>query len=152
MDIPESMRAGLAAWNNGSGIDLESWIGCEGNFSLAVGYATIFWPQFVLFDGYILRKDFSESSLRGFEGESGADRKSVERVMNHLHLDSIQHLGCPDLSKDKLLLLGRVLREIHEAKLAWQFPDRACLVEFYVPPDESDLCQYQISFWQDARE
>ena len=46
MEIPISMRAELAAWNNGNGIDLGSWTGCEGRFALAIGYASIFWPEF----------------------------------------------------------------------------------------------------------
>ena len=52
------MKTELAAWNNGQGIDLESWIACVGSFSLAVGYLSIFCPEFVEFEGYILRKDF----------------------------------------------------------------------------------------------
>ena len=55
MDTPESMKAELAAWNNGDGIDLETWISSEGNFSLAVGYASIFWPAFTLFEGILCR-------------------------------------------------------------------------------------------------
>ena len=70
MKIPESMRDELSAWNNGAGIDLPSWVGCQGNFSLAVGYATIFWPEFVEFEGYILRQGFSERSLRGFNRDT----------------------------------------------------------------------------------
>jgi hypothetical protein len=54
MDTPESMKAELAAWNNGAGIDIESWVGCEGKFSLAVGYSSIFWPSFTLFEGYMI--------------------------------------------------------------------------------------------------
>jgi hypothetical protein len=135
METPESMKAELAAWNNGAGIDIESWVGCEGNFSLAVGYTSVFWPEFVAFDGYILRKGFSEASLRGFERQR--DRKSVEWVMNHLHIADIQYYGCKDASKDKLLLLGNVLKEIYEAKLLWQLPDCPCIVEFYKPKDET---------------
>ena len=60
MNTPESMKAELAAWNNGAGIDLESWIGCEGRFSLAVGYASIFWPAFTLIEGYILPQGFQK--------------------------------------------------------------------------------------------
>jgi hypothetical protein len=41
----------------------------------------------------------------------------VEWLMNHLHFDGIQHIGCPDISKDKLAMLGKVLKEIYEAKL-----------------------------------
>lgn len=148
MKIPDSMKSELAAWNNGAGIDIESWVGCEGNFSLAVGYAAVFWPDFVAFEGYILRKGFSEASLRGFEEQKDTSRKSVEWVMNHLHIADIQYFGCKDASKDKLLLLGNVLKEIYQAKLLWQFPDRPCTVELYIPDDEEDLMEYQLSFWQ----
>lgn len=143
MDTPESMKAELAAWNNGAGINLENWIGCEGNFSLAVGYASVFWPAFTLFEGYILVDGFSGDSLRGFE-QSGRSRKSVEWVMNHLHIADIQHRGCADISKDKLLVLGRILKEIYEAKLLWQFPDRPCTVELFIPDDLNDLREYQL--------
>lgn len=34
--IPE-----LPDWNNGKGIDVESWIDCIGTFQLAVGYSTL---------------------------------------------------------------------------------------------------------------
>jgi hypothetical protein len=151
METPESMRAELATWNNGAGIDIESWIACEGNYSLAVGYASVFWPAFTLFEGYILPKGFSEDSLRGFE-QNGTSRKSVEWVMNHLHIADIQYRGCVDLSKDKLVVLGHVLKEIYEAKLLWQFPDCPCTVEFFIPIDPDDLTEYQLSFWQKCHE
>ena len=152
MEIPNSMVDELAAWNNGDGISLEGWIGCEGNFRLAVGYMSLFWPEFVAFEDYILAKGFDEKTLRGFESRAGATAKSVEWVMNHIHLDSIQHLGCPDLSSDKLLFLGDRLKEIYQAKLHWQFPERPCVVEFYKPDDPENLVDYQISFWQKKHE
>jgi hypothetical protein len=130
METPDSMKAELLAWNNGAGIDLESWVGHQGSFSLAVGYASVFWPEFVEFDGYILRKGFSETSLRGFAAREGSSRQSVEWVMNHLHIADVQSYGCKDISKDKVVLLGKVLKEIYQAKLRCQFPDRPCIVEF----------------------
>jgi hypothetical protein len=151
MDTPESMKAELAAWNNGNGIDLEAWIGCEGKFSLAVGYASIFWPAFTLFKGYILPAGVTEDALHGFE-RNGTSRKSIELLMNHLHIAYIQHYGCPDISKDKLLVLGNVLKEIYEAKLQWQFPDRPCTVAFFIPDDPDELMEYQVSFWQKCHE
>jgi hypothetical protein len=152
IDTPESMVAELGAWNGGLGVDLETWIACEGRFALAVGYAAMFWPSFVHFDGYILPDGFSEESLRGFERRLNATRKSTESVMNHFHPDGIQYGGCKDISKDKLLLLGRVLKEIYEVKLLWQFPEHPCVVEFFVPDDEDDLGAYQLSFWQRRHE
>ncbi len=72
--------------------------------------------------------------------------------MNHLHIADIQRWGCGDKSKDKLLVLGNVLKEIYEAKLQWQFPDRPCTVEFFIPDDPDDLMEYQLSFWQKCHE
>ena len=72
--------------------------------------------------------------------------------MNHLHIADIQYYGCSDASKDKLLLLGNVLKEIYQAKLQWQWPDRPCTVEFYMPEDPDDLMEYQVSFWQKCHE
>jgi len=148
MDIPDSMAGELAAWNNGKGISLEDWVGCEGNFRLAVGYISLFWPQFVTFEDYLLVKGFTVENLRGFESQKGATAKSVEWVLNHVHLGSIQHLECPDISSDKLVLLGNTLKEIYQAKLNWQFPERPCIVEFYQPEDPDDFVGYQLSFWQ----
>jgi hypothetical protein len=152
MEVPESMKAELAAWNNGRGIDLESWVGCSGNFGLAVGYAAIFWPEFIECEGYILRAGFSLDSLRGFEQRTGLDRARVESVMNHLHIADIQYYGCPDGSPDKLLRLGTVLKEIYEARLRWQFPSRPCRVSLFVPDEPEDLMQYELTFWQQAHE
>jgi hypothetical protein len=59
------------------------WVGCEGRFALAVCYAALFWPEFAEFEGYILHKDFSEKSLRGFESQQSSTRKSVEWLVNH---------------------------------------------------------------------
>lgn len=152
MEIPPSMAVELQEWNNGKGIDLESWVGCSGRFALAVGYITIFWPKFVEFDGYILREGFSEEALRSFEGRENQDRKAVERVMNHLHIADIQYYGCEDLSKDKIRVLGSILHEIYSTKLKVQFPHTPCIVEFYQPDYEDDLMEYQISFWQARHE
>jgi len=152
MQIPESMKAQLGAWNNGRGIDLESWIGCQGSFSLAVGYAVIFWPGFVRYNGYILRKDFSKDALEGFEAQNQGNRQAVEVVMNHLHIADIQHLGCEDLTNDKIIFLGNVLKDIYEVKLEHLFPDSPCTVSLYVPDDSEDLMAYEISFWQKKHE
>jgi hypothetical protein len=146
--VPEDMRAELAAWNSGKGIELETWVGCMGSFKLAVGYSTIFWPRFVLFEGYILRDGFKIESLRGCEAQCKGDRRSVERVMNHLHIADIQHAECEDISADRLRFIGSVLLEIHQCKLQWQFPDRPCEVQFHEPENQDDLLGYELSFWQ----
>ena len=138
----------LAEWNNGKGIDLESWIGCSGNFRLAVGYSAIFWPRFILFEDYIFREGFKVESVRGFEEQCKGNKRRVEAVLNHLHVADIQYHGCEDVTEQRVVYLGRVLKEIYAAKLAWQFPDRPCEVSFCEPDDPADLIGYEITFWQ----
>jgi hypothetical protein len=146
VDIPNSMQAELGRWNNGSGIDLRSWISCVGNLDLAVGYTTIFWPTFEVVGDYLLVEGCSKDSLEGFEKQTNSTPKGVEWVLNHLHIVDIHcEVGA---TIEHCLKLGVTLQEIYSAKLAWQFPDRPCEVEFYIPDDQDDLVQYQISFWQ----
>jgi hypothetical protein len=148
VDYPESMRSELRRWNNGDGIDLESWIACEGNFRFAIGYTTIFWPSFERRGPYILRDGTLDENIRSFEQQANSSPLSVEAVLNHLHLKDIQHAFCEDASSDKLAYLGEILKEIYEAKLAWQFPDDPCEVDLFIPEDREDLWEYQITFWQ----
>ncbi len=148
MKVPSSMREELGAWNDGSGIDLEAWVGCEGSFSLAVGYTSVFWPTFVIFEDYILREGFDLEALRGFEESLSGNKRGVETVMNHLHLLDIHHLGCEDLTADKAEMLGETLTSIYKAKLAYDFPDRPCRVDFHQPEEAEDLEEFEISFFQ----
>jgi hypothetical protein len=146
------MRAELEEWNSGKGIELEMWIGCEGRFALAVGYTTIFWPEFEVIDDFIARKGSSAAAIHDFASQPGSSRLSVERTINHIHLVDLHYRGCPDATPDKLLVLGAALKEIYEAKLKWQFPDRPCAVRLYVPESLDALDEYEITFWQTAHE
>jgi hypothetical protein len=138
--IPE-----LPRWNEGTGIDPESWVGCVGNYELAIGYSLVFWPAFVRFDGYVLREGFSEESLRGFKKAAAHDRASVEAVMNHIHMADI-HCNV-EATEAQIRYPGRVLKDIHEVKLTRDFPDLRFTVSFN---DEADLdpLDYQLTFWQ----
>lgn len=68
--------------------------------------------------------------------------------MNHMHLVDMHCVG-KDVTRDKIVVLGSKLKEVYEAKLKWQFPERSCVVEFYIPQDIEALGEYQISFWQE---
>ena len=140
--IPE-----LPDWNNGKGIDVESWIGCSGDFQLAVGYSTLFWTQFVEFEDYVLRSGFAVDSFRSFRQQCTGSRRDVEAVMNHLHIAAIHYHDLSSFTAEHALHLGGVLGELYQAKLAWQFPSRRFEVVF----DESaraDLMAYEITFYQ----
>jgi hypothetical protein len=140
--IPE-----LKDWNNGAGIDPESWVGCTGSFQLAIGYSLIFWPHFVEHDDMVLRAGYNKASLAGFMQQHRGNKSSVEAVMNHLHLDGIQYLGCPDATPERLVYLGHVLKSIYEVKLRNDFPDRVFVVSFDDSPKDN-ISEYQLTFYQ----
>jgi hypothetical protein len=142
--IPE-----LPRWNNGAGIGVDSWIGCRGNFELAVGYSVLFWPSFIEHNGCVFFSDFSEESYRGFMQQCNGDRRQVETVMNHCHIfDYFSHAN-GHATAAQLLYLGRVLKEIWQVKLAADFPQRCFTVSFAEGPYE-DLHDYEVSFWQSS--
>jgi hypothetical protein len=148
MQPPSDMIPELSSsWMN----SLEHWVDCNGNYSLAVGYATVFWPTFVPFEDYILREGFDVENLRVWERQQKGNKRDVESLLNHVHIGDI-HQEHKDISEDKIVFLGRVLKEIWEAKLRWQFPDRPCEVEFYEPEDRTNLIEFQLSFWQKKHE
>ncbi len=90
-------------------------------------------------------------TLRSFEKAQNGDKESVEWVMNHLHIADI-HNNEEGISEDKIVFLGKVLKEIYEVKLHSQFPDRPCVVEFREPEDRTNLVEFQLSFWQKKHE
>lgn len=137
----------LKDWNNGKGIDPESWVGCEGNFRLAAAYSMIFWPEFTELDGMIFRGQMDRETLDSWMLGCSGDRRCVEATVNHLHILDLHHFDCPDASIDRIVYLGNVLKEIYQAKLATQFPDRNVVVEFHEPPDK-ELRGYQLTFYQ----
>ncbi|MEM6900450.1 MAG: hypothetical protein AAF583_11825 [Pseudomonadota bacterium] len=140
--IPE-----LEFWNHGKGVDPESWIGMMGRYDLAIGYSLVFWPRFVEFEDYVLRKGFAVKSLRGFETQTNGDKTAVEAVMNHLHVAHL-HINEDDPTEEQVRYLGRVLADIHKTKLESEFTDRNFKVVFN---DESGLCldEYELTFWQE---
>ena len=132
-------------WNRGRGIDPESWISMTGSYDLAVGYTSIFWPEFVVIDDYVLRQGSTEKHLREWERKGGSDRQGIEAVINHLHIVDI-HSGLK-ASEGQLRHLGRVLQSIYRLKLAADFPERVFEVHFN-DKDRLDPVAYELTFFQ----
>jgi hypothetical protein len=138
--IPE-----LPDWNNGAGIDAESWTSCMGNHELAIGYSLVFWPRFVRIDGLVLRQGFSPAALVSCR-RPDAEPRGVEALMNHLLIADL-HCSGGTPSEAQLRYLGRVMKDIYEVKLARDFPDLRFTVDFNDEPGLK-LIDYQLTFCQ----
>src|SRR4051812_23929748 len=76
----------LRKWNEGAGISPEEWISIEGRADHAVGFCSLFWPEFVQFEGYVLRAPLDIDRLRDWE-RAGHTRQQIEVAMNALLFD-----------------------------------------------------------------
>lgn len=137
----------LREWNNGKGIDLDSWLGCVGSFGHAIAYGELFWPEFVEHDGCILFAGFSEVSYQGFLDQAKGDKTAVEAVMNHRHILDLFPSDYSNASKVQIMYLGRLLKEIWGTRLRQEFPQKNLVVSF---SEESavDLLDYELTFFQ----
>jgi hypothetical protein len=139
----------LPEWNNGAGIDVDGWLGCKGDFQLAIAFSRLFWPSFAEHDGCVLFAGFSVSAYQDFLAACHNDRAGVETVMNHRHLLDLFYHASSTATAAQLIYLGKVLQDILKVKLANKFPQRTFEVEFDEGPFE-DLIDYQVTFWQPA--
>ncbi len=132
-------------WNNGKGIDIDSWIQCMANHKILVGCARILWPDFIEREGCIfLRRD--EGSYGEWLKRAKENRKIAEGTANHIH---VLHLFATEPpTRELLLYVGRLLKEIWQIKLNHDYPSRKIKVFF---PEEGDLelIDYELTFFQE---
>ena len=153
--IPE-----LKDWKkkNGESFDIQDWIACEGNIKLAIGFSSIFWPDFLEHDGCVLLA--SRFSLKSFNDWTKAEYVmhygQIESVFNHSHLvDFFSWENQKEINIDQIRYLGNMLKQMYQSKLKSDFPEKVFEVAFNGDEDYEDLYDYEITFYQpqnDVRE
>ncbi|MHB8214538.1 MAG: hypothetical protein ACYDDS_00530 [Candidatus Sulfotelmatobacter sp.] len=143
--IPE-----LKDWNSGKGIDIDGWISCEGDHKHLIGYARILWPDFTEHDGCIFLGDrVEEENYQAFLAQTKGDKTRVEAVMNHQHIVDLFSRSHPERpTREVVIYLGRLMKDILESKLSRDFPGRKITVSF-PEGDLEELLEYQITFFQE---
>lgn len=139
--------ADLRLWNNGDGIDVQGWLSATGDYEHAIAYAELFWPDFVNYDGCIFRIAMDEETYHKWIKVTNGNKTSVEEVVNHIHiLDFFPNVKEPP-SKEQVRHLGLKLRDMWEAKVKRDFPNRDIIVHF-LDSDTDDLVDYQVTVFQ----
>jgi hypothetical protein len=91
-------------WDDGKGIDVDSWICCIGNFEHAIGYARLFWPEFIRHDGCVFHaRLFDEKNYINWLEHLKGDRRAVQAVMNHRHIISLFGDSSLDPTQEQIL-------------------------------------------------
>lgn len=119
--IPE-----LALWNDGNGISPDAWIFIEGRADHALGFCSFLWPEFEVFENYVLRAPVDVERLRGWENSGDRTRQQIETAMNAYLLDGMfpQDQTDPVLKQAQCDRLATVMAEMLVAKLLRDFPER----------------------------
>lgn len=138
----------IREWNEGGGIRIQDWISCVGSYEHAIGYCTLFWPKFVLHDGCLLRDGFTLENYEGFLVQTNRDKQAVESVMNHFHLTDLFPHKDDSPTKEQLIFLGRVLKEMWQAKVQSEFPELKVTVHFKEKNIEWPL-DYMLTVYQE---
>jgi hypothetical protein len=130
----------------------EGLAACEGRYPLAIGYLSLFWPEFVEYDGMVFRgEEVDEASLLSWLATTNGNKQSVEATLNHHHVLDIQHPGLwRDATEAQIKFIGQTLKEMWSAKLARDFPTKKFLVEL-VEGSSEKLEDYQVVFYQPKR-
>ncbi|XZE51503.1 hypothetical protein SH139x_003158 [Planctomycetaceae bacterium SH139] len=141
-------------WNDGRGIDLETFAAYHGSFELAIAFGELFWPAFFEFEHCVFRgtgpnEDFMKAYAHNMRFLKN-DAQAVEVLHNHLHIWDLFPVGAgdPQPTRNQCLYLARLLRELWESKLSRDFPDRT----FCVTVNEEGAAEaegdYQLTFCQ----
>src|SRR5258708_4376057 len=100
-----------------------AWLQHVGTFGQAIAFSELFWPDFIEHDGCILRVDrFEEANYQEWLKSTKGDRGAVEAVINHTHLiDLFPHQELQP-TREQVVQLGNILKEMWQAKLNRDFP------------------------------
>jgi len=143
--IPE-----LRQWNDGTGISLEAWRSYVARYDHAIAYATLFWPDFVLYEDCVFLNEPTPAAYQDWVTHCGGDKQAVERVMNHRHIADMFINSEVAPTKEILVHIGRLLKDMWQCKLRRDFPDRQIKVELY-EGDSDDVAQYEITVFHEKR-
>lgn len=146
MLIPE-----LKDWNHGKGISIDSWISCVGNIELAIGFAHLFWPEFIVHNDCVFYKSrFTEESYKSWlESGFAENYGQIEATLNHTHIFNLfSNDKTESTTLEQVIYLGNQLCEIYKVKLKNDFPDRIFEVAFNGDEIYEELTDYELNFYQ----
>ena len=110
-----------------------------------VAFSELFWPRFIEFEGHILRAGFDLENFRSWE-RGGHSRASIEAALNYFGIgDLFTTEEESDLVYERIIFLGRIFSETHEAKLRRDFPERQFEVQIIAEDGE-----YALTFFEKA--
>ena len=104
-----------------------------------------------MYDDCIFREDISKKTYLEWRNSTNGNKTAIESVLNHLHIIDLFPNIDTTVTIDQIVFIGKKLKEMCQAKLNLDFPDRKITVVF----DEighKDIEGYEITFFQERKE
>lgn len=109
----------------GGSVSMWDYVAQRGGTTLALAFASLFWPQLVeVEDCVLLAENFRPGTFQHWRERLGSQREAIERAINHVHLWDLFPPASEDVPAAELDHLADVLGATWRAALAQQFPDR----------------------------
>lgn len=131
-----------AEWN----YTLQNYIETRGSLELAIAFVNLFWPEFVEYQGCIIRRDaLDPQTFEKWWQKCNGDRVAVEKMMNFLHVRDIAPNDDSAVDTTLVRFLGERMAEMWQQRAQRQFPKLHFRAWYEETEDTSDgsvfLCQ-----------
>ena len=141
VELNPALLPDYQAWQHAQTHEFTLWnyLDVRGDYELAAAFSKLFCPDFVEVDGYVfLAEQFDHANFEQWRQQFADDRKSVEAVINHVHIDDLFNNGSrADYQPELVEYLGRVLVVCWRRALQELFPPRQFTFECSAQPDEA---------------
>jgi hypothetical protein len=118
-------------------VSLWDYASRKGGVTLALAFASLFWPQLIEVEDCILLKErYDPDAFRQWRAQLGDQREAIERAVNHVHLWDLFDAASEDVPDEGLDCLAAAMAGTWAAAVAEQFPGR--LGEVVVTQDGED--------------
>jgi len=128
--IPE-----LLTFLDGKPASPELWLDNIGRYDHAIAYGLLFWPDFIEHEGCVFIGNSVPKSYPEWKAKFGDDRRAIEGMLNHQHIHDLFPVS-PEPNGPLVAHLGQLPKEMRDAKLKRDFPDRKFTVFF---PDKFEF-------------
>ena len=114
--------------NDGKPLSAELWLDWIGCPSHAIAYSTLFWPEFIEYEGCVFRGLEVPSTYKEWQNKYNNSICDIECMLNHTHISDL--FNSKEWAPEQILFIGKKLKEAWTAKLKIDFPDKIFQVEF----------------------
>jgi hypothetical protein len=109
----------------------------QGGITLAVAFASLFWPSLVEVDGCVLLAErYDPAAFREWREKLGERREEIERTVNHVHIWDLFDPEVEEVPDEWITELARTIARTWRAALLEKFPGREG--EVVLASDEAD--------------